>query len=95
MEKLTKSSYKHIIDEWESDKDKDNDQEKHRSCNISATQEFVDRIDFLLEAGYVNYNTRSEFLRNIILEKIVEIEVENNISNSNSELKGMVSNEYG
>lgn len=76
MDKLVDT--KNVINEYRGSNDRQTD-ERYRSCNISATQTFVDRIDFLLESDYVNYNTRSEFLRDIILEKVAEIESENNI----------------
>lgn len=69
---------KNVINEYRG-LDKEESEERSRSCNISATQTFVDRIDFLLENGYVNYSTRSEFLRDIILEKVAKIESANNI----------------
>lgn len=83
MDKLSRDSvYKNKITNWRKpfEEREHESSERHRSCNISATQGFVERIDYLLEQGIVEYNSRSEFLRNIILEKVAEIEAENNVS---------------
>nr|EGQ40174.1 MAG: hypothetical protein J07AB56_09020 [Candidatus Nanosalinarum sp. J07AB56] len=78
MDKLHGSEYKNQLTKWKNSSQEDDDS-RHRSCNISATQEWVDRVDRIVEKEFTEPNTRSEFLRKIVESKLREIEEEHNL----------------
>jgi predicted secreted protein len=78
MDKLSGSEYKNKLTKWKESSQDENDS-RHRSCNISATQEWVDRVDRIVEKEFTEQNTRSEFLREVINSRLREIEEQHDL----------------
>ncbi|MFB6200156.1 MAG: ribbon-helix-helix domain-containing protein [Candidatus Nanohaloarchaea archaeon] len=66
---------KSLVNEWSSEEDDNGEktEERYRACNISVRPSTLDRIDRAWEE-HSEYSNRSEFLRNLILKRVAEIE---------------------